>query len=263
MWFGKIRCDFQERLLLWWSNNHSARAWLIPLPRACSCEFSGCVCSPVNSSFSLLHGTGKYWMGLEGWSWPGTEHVLLTQRVSHSPLSCVYHLWEAEPQCLLRVLVCLQPDFSGVYHYRPVLLILTLMLFYICKLKWGIGFSLWPKLIQTGKSWYFWYLSFTYKVNGLVTLCCSHSVVSDSCDPRDCSPPGSYVHGIFPGKNTGVSCHLLLQGTVPTQGLNPSLLCLLHWKADSLPLSHLGSLVSNVDHKLTVNITRVYYWTLI
>ena len=87
MWFGKIRCDFQEQLLLWWSNNHSARAWLIPLPWACSCAFSGYVCSPVNSSFSLLYGTGKYWLGLEGWSWPGTEHVLLTQSVSH-----LYHV---------------------------------------------------------------------------------------------------------------------------------------------------------------------------
>ena len=27
------------------------------------------------------------------------------------------------------------------------------------------------------------------------------------CDPVDCSPPGSPVHGIFPGKNTGVGCH--------------------------------------------------------
>ena len=25
----------------------------------------------------------------------------------------------------------------------------------------------------------------------------SHLVVSDSCDPMDCSPPGSYVHGIL------------------------------------------------------------------
>ena len=39
-----------------------------------------------------------------------------------------------------------------------------------------------------------------------------------------------------PGKNTGVSCHFLLQGLFLTQGLNPSLLCLLHWPADSLPL---------------------------
>ena len=31
------------------------------------------------------------------------------------------------------------------------------------------------------------------------------------CDPTDCSPPGSCDHGIFPGKNTGVGCHFLLQ----------------------------------------------------
>ena len=43
------------------------------------------------------------------------------------------------------------------------------------------------------------------------------------CDPIDCSPLGSTVHGNSPGKNTGVSCHALLQGIFPTQGLNPSL----------------------------------------
>ena len=31
---------------------------------------------------------------------------------------------------------------------------------------------------------------------------------------------GSSVHGIFPGKNTGVGCHFLLQGIFLTQGLN-------------------------------------------
>ena len=45
----------------------------------------------------------------------------------------------------------------------------------------------------------------------------------------------------FPGKNTGVSCHFLLQGIFQTQGSNP---CLLHWQADSLPLCHQGSLRS-------------------
>ena len=39
----------------------------------------------------------------------------------------------------------------------------------------------------------------------------------------------------FPGKNTGVVCHFLLQGIFLTQGLNLSLLCLLHWQLDSLP----------------------------
>ena len=31
------------------------------------------------------------------------------------------------------------------------------------------------------------------------------------CDPIDCSPPGSSVHGDSPGKSTGVGCHVLLQ----------------------------------------------------
>ena len=50
----------------------------------------------------------------------------------------------------------------------------------------------------------------------------------------------------FPGKNFGVSCHFLLQGIFPTQGLNPSLLHPLHWGADSLPLSHVGSLNTRI-----------------
>ena len=53
-------------------------------------------------------------------------------------------------------------------------------------------------------------------------------------DPMGCSLPGSSVHGIFPGKNTGVGCHFLLQ----TFGSNTHALCLL---VDSLPLSHQGS----------------------
>ena len=60
------------------------------------------------------------------------------------------------------------------------------------------------------------------------------------CDPVDCSPPGSFVHGISPGKNTGVGCHALLQGIFPTQGSNLHLLRLLHWQAGSLPLASPG-----------------------
>ena len=57
------------------------------------------------------------------------------------------------------------------------------------------------------------------------------------CDPMDCSPPDSSVHGILQA-SAGVGCHALLQGTFLYQGLNPYL---LHWQMDSLPLSHLGS----------------------
>ena len=58
------------------------------------------------------------------------------------------------------------------------------------------------------------------------------------CDPMNCSPPGSSVHGDSPGKNTRVGCHVLLQEIFPSQGLNPGLLnCrqILYW------LSHQGS----------------------
>ena len=61
--------------------------------------------------------------------------------------------------------------------------------------------------------------------------------VLQSCDPMDCSLPGSSVHGDFPGKNTGVGCHALLQGILLTQGWNPHLLPLLHWQEGSLPLA--------------------------
>ena len=55
------------------------------------------------------------------------------------------------------------------------------------------------------------------------------------CDPMDCSPPSSSVHGDSPGKNTGVGCHALLQGIFPIQGSNPHLLRLLDWQTGSLP----------------------------
>ena len=41
------------------------------------------------------------------------------------------------------------------------------------------------------------------------------------CDPVDCSLPGSSVHG----KNNGVDCHSLPQGTFPTQGSIRQLSC--------------------------------------
>ena len=61
------------------------------------------------------------------------------------------------------------------------------------------------------------------------------------CDPMDCSLSGSSVHGDSPGRNTGVGCRAILQGIFLTQGLNPHLLCLLHWQVGSLPLVPQGS----------------------
>ena len=63
-------------------------------------------------------------------------------------------------------------------------------------------------------------------------------LVTQSCltvyNPMDCSPPGSCPWN-FPGKNTRVGCHFLLQGIFPTQGSNPAL---LHCRQILYHLSH-------------------------
>ena len=61
------------------------------------------------------------------------------------------------------------------------------------------------------------------------------------CDPLDCSPPGSSVHGrvLQAGILEWVAIPLL-QGIFPTQESNLHLLCLLPWQAGSLPLAPPG-----------------------
>ena len=61
------------------------------------------------------------------------------------------------------------------------------------------------------------------------------------CDPMDCCPPGSSVHA---RQKYWSALPFPTQEIFLTQGLNPHFLHLLHWQADSLPLSHLGSLSS-------------------
>ena len=77
-----------------------------------------------------------------------------------------------------------------------------------------------------------------------LSLCVCAQLFPTLCDPMDCSLPGCSVHGIFPGKNTGVDCHFLFQVLFLTQELNLSLQHLLHWHTDSLPLTYLGNLNS-------------------
>jgi len=62
-------------------------------------------------------------------------------------------------------------------------------------------------------------------VSGCVCVCaCTLSCFSclTLCDPVDCSPPASSVHGASPGKKTGVGYHTLLQGSLPEWGIEPA-----------------------------------------
>ena len=69
--------------------------------------------------------------------------------------------------------------------------------------------------------------------------CVVTSVVSDS-GPYGLWSTRLHCPWDSPGKNTGMDGHALLQGISLTQGSNLSLLSLLHWQADSLPLEPPG-----------------------
>ena len=60
------------------------------------------------------------------------------------------------------------------------------------------------------------------------------------CDPHGLQPTRLLCPWDFPGKDTGVGCHFLLQGIFPTQGLN---LGLLHRKQILYHLSYEGNLI--------------------
>ena len=79
-----------------------------------------------------------------------------------------------------------------------------------------------------------------------VICVCARSVPESCpalCDPMDLEPASLFCPWDFPGRNTGVGCHFLLQGIFPTQESNPHLLHLLYWQTDSLPLCHPGSVI--------------------
>ena len=60
-----------------------------------------------------------------------------------------------------------------------------------------------------------------------------------------------------------MGCHFLLQGIFPIQGSNWCLQRLLHWQADSLPLSHLGSAVQDRCPITTSRLIQVSsFWQL-
>ena len=72
-------------------------------------------------------------------------------------------------------------------------------------------------------------------------LCSSvASVVSDCVGLHGLQPTRLLCPWNSPGKNTGLGCHTLLHGIIPTQGSNTHLLHLLSWQVDSLPLAPLG-----------------------
>ena len=85
--------------------------------------------------------------------------------------------------------------------------------------------------------------------------------MSDSLQLHGQQPTSLLCPWDFPGKNTGVGSHSLLQGIFPTQGLNP---CLLHCRRSLYLLSHQGSLMVSKGGKLEggrrAKLGWVFHW---
>ena len=67
----------------------------------------------------------------------------------------------------------------------------------------------------------------------------------------------------FSSKNTGVGCHVLLQGIFLIQGLNLCLLCLLDWQAGSLllgPPEKPSSYLTQDQHEILHFPTQLLKW---
>ena len=96
-------------------------------------------------------------------------------------------------------------------------------------------------IVHTGYQRYLMHSPYPQKEEGVKNKCmCACSV--DSLWSHELRPTKLLCPWDFPGKNTGVGCHFLLQGIFPAQRSDPHLLYLLHWQAGSLLLSHVGSL---------------------
>ena len=97
-----------------------------------------------------------------------------------------------------------------------------------------------------------------FKVCSTMRACLVTQSCLTFCNPMDCNPPGSSVHGESSGKNTGVGCHFLLQGIFPTQGLNRHL---LHCRGFFTP-EPLGKLTQyssvNYLHTVVQQISRTF-----
>ena len=80
-----------------------------------------------------------------------------------------------------------------------------------------------------------------YRTNiSIECLCCAQACPT-LCSPFDCGLSGSSVHGILRARILEQVAISHFRGPSQPRNQNCCLLCLLHWKVDSLPLYHLGS----------------------
>ena len=129
---------------------------------------------------------------------------------------------------------------------------LSLLILLLFQLRGGFLTKIWSSASRTGflsQVPEFW-VECTAKVPLAFKSCCMCAqLLSHVWLPVDCRiSPWTVAHQAhlsmeFSKQEYWRRLHFLLQGILLTQGSNPCLLGLLPWQLDSLPLSHLGSLV--------------------
>ena len=89
----------------------------------------------------------------------------------------------------------------------------------------------------------------------------SCSVMSDSLPPHFLCPRN------FPGKNTGVGCHFLLQGNLPDPGIEPkSVSCTgrqILYHLESYHWHHLGRPCCSIEQDILLSVMSQTAWTQI
>ena len=89
----------------------------------------------------------------------------------------------------------------------------------------------------------------------LAVLCYVASVLSNSLNPVDCSPPGSTIHGIVQARILEWVATLSSRKSYRPRG-RTCLLPLLHWQAGSLPLAPAGKISFTVPIEATSHCWR-------
>ena len=82
--------------------------------------------------------------------------------------------------------------------------------------------------ISDWQKFYIYYILYNLYILIYIERSVSCSVVPNSLRPHGLQPTRLLCPWDFPGKDTGVGCYFLLQGTFPTQGSNPDLLHCRH-----------------------------------
>ena len=177
--------------------------------------------------------------------------MLRAVEVQSYPLDC----WGSSPKCpfLCILPLCLTYSISFIFFY----IVSNYLPPDTYKLKGKLVILEWTNLVNANFTKWWQLISLVMEETSIwegchiaftVPLCCA-AVLSDFSWFWLCVTPGTAARQAplsigFPRQDIGVGSHAPQQGVFPTQGLNPPLLCLLHWQAGSLPRAPPGKCYS-------------------